>query len=480
MGKKEQEFVKEITPMKEDFAQWYTDVVLKTDMVDYAPVKGCMVIKPYGYAVWENIQKAEDRRFKETGHENAYFPVMIPESLLRKEADHFEGFAPEVLWITKGGNEELTEKMFVRPTSETIINYMYAKWISSYRDLPVLMNQWCNVVRWEKTTRPFLRTSEFLWQEGHTCHETKEEAWEETLRMLEVYRQVAEDEIAMPVILGKKSEKEKFAGAVETTTMEAMMHDGKALQAGTSHFLGQNFSKMFDIKFQSRDGKEEYVWTTSWGTSTRLIGGLVMTHGDDRGLVMPPNIAPIQIVIIPIAQHKAGVMEASDKLFDEIKGEFRVKVDDRDNYTPGWKFNQWEMKGVPVRIEYGPRDIENGNVVLVRRDTLEKITVSRENISETLRELLKDIQQSLFNKAKKRLEDNTFSFTDYEELKNTFKEKNVFAKVMWCGCRECEDKLKADTGATIRCIPEAQEHLSDTCIFCGKPAKHMVYTAKAY
>lgn len=480
MSKKETEFVKEITPMEVDFSRWYTDVVLKTDMVDYAPVRGCMVIKPYGYALWENIQRVMDRRFKETGHENAYFPVVIPESFLKKEASHFEGFAPEVLWVTHGGDEELQERLFIRPTSETIINHMYAKWIESYRDLPVLMNQWCNVIRWEKTTRPFLRTSEFLWQEGHTCHETKEDAWEETRKMLEVYRQVAEDEMAMPVIRGKKSVKERFAGADETLTMEAMMHDGKALQAGTSHFLGQNFSKMFDIKFQGRDGQEQNVWTTSWGTSTRLIGGLVMTHGDNRGLVMPPNVAPIQVIVIPVAQHKAGVMEAADKLFLELKKDFRVKMDDRDNFSPGWKFNEWEMKGVPVRIEYGPRDIENNTVVIVRRDTLEKQTISRDNLNETIKNLLKEIQDNMFQTALKRLQDNTFEFTKYEDFVNAFKEKSVFAKVMWCEELECEDQMKADTGASIRCLPEKQEHLADTCICCGKPAKTMVYMAKAY
>lgn len=480
MSKKENVFVKEITSMEEDFSQWYTDVVVKTDMVDYSPVKGCMVIKPYGYAVWENIQNQMDGRFKETGVENAYFPVVIPESLLKKEADHFEGFAPEVLWVTHGGDEELTERLFIRPTSETIINYMYAKWISSYRDLPVLMNQWCNVVRWEKTTRPFLRTAEFLWQEGHTCHETEAEAVDKTLEMLEVYREVAEDEMAMPVIRGRKSAKERFAGAVETYTMEAMMHDGKALQAGTSHFLGQNFSKMFDIKFQGRAGGEQHVWTTSWGTSTRLIGGLIMTHGDNRGLVMPPNIAPTQIIIIPVAMHKAGVVEAAEALFKELKQDFRVKLDDRDNYTPGWKFNEWEMKGVPIRIEYGPRDIENNQVVLVRRDTLEKQTVNKADLKNTVDLLLKDIQSSLFNRAKQRLEENTFEFTDYNDFLEAFNDKSIFAKVMWCGETDCEDQMKLDTGATIRCLPEKQEHLADTCICCGQPAQTMVYMAKAY
>ncbi len=352
MGKnKKQEFVKEITSMEEDFSQWYTDVILKTDLVDYAPVKGCMVIKPYGYGIWEGIQRVTDRRFKETGHKNAYFPLLIPESYLQKEADHFEGFAPEVLWVTHGGNEKLAERLFIRPTSETIICSMYSKWVQSYRDLPVLINQWCNVVRWEKTTRPFLRTSEFLWQEGHTVHATTEEAQEETMQMLEIYRQVAEDELAMPVMLGQKSEKEKFAGADRTYTMEAMMHDGKALQAGTSHNLGQHFSKMFDIKYLDKDGELKYGWSTSWGISTRLIGGIIMVHGDNRGLVMPPRIAPTQVVIVPIASHKEGVLDKAYELKALLQKDFRIELDNRENYSPGWKFNEWEMKGVPVRLE---------------------------------------------------------------------------------------------------------------------------------
>jgi len=479
-NKKEQDFVKEITPMEEDFSQWYTDVILKTDMVDYAPVKGCMVIKPYGYGVWEQIQRVTDRRFKETGHKNAYFPLLIPESFLKKEAEHFEGFAPEVLWVTHGGNEELTERLFIRPTSETIICTMYSKWVQSYRDLPVLINQWANVIRWEKTTRPFLRTAEFLWQEGHTVHATEEEAQEETLRMLEIYRQVAEDELAMPVILGQKSEKEKFAGANKTYTMEAMMHDGKALQAGTSHNLGQNFARMFDIQFLDKDGVRKYGWSTSWGVSTRLIGGIIMVHGDNRGLKMPPRVAPIQVVILPIAFHKEGVLEKALEIKNELAKTFRVEFDDRDTYSPGWKFNYWEMKGVPLRLEIGPKDIEKGQVTAVRRDTLEKFTLSMEGLTEKISEILDDIHQTMFNMALKNREEKTYTTTDYEEIKRIMKETPGFVKTMWCGSRECEDKLKEETAATIRCLPFEQEHLGDTCPFCGKKAEHMVYIAKAY
>ncbi|NLM43477.1 MAG: proline--tRNA ligase [Clostridiales bacterium] len=481
MGKKnEQEFVKEVTPMEEDFSQWYTDIILKTDMVDYAPVKGCMVIKPYGYGVWEQIQRVMDRRFKETGHKNAYFPLLIPESFLKKEAEHFEGFAPEVLWVTHGGNEELTERLFIRPTSETIICTMYSKWIQSYRDLPVLINQWANVIRWEKTTRPFLRTAEFLWQEGHTVHATEEEAQEETLKMLEVYRQVAEDELAMPVILGLKSEKEKFAGANKTYTMEAMMHDGKALQAGTSHNLGQNFAKMFDIQFLDKDGVRKYGWSTSWGVSTRLIGGIIMVHGDNRGLKMPPRVAPIQVVILPIAFHKEGVLDKALEIKNELAKTFRVEFDDRDTYSPGWKFNYWEMKGVPLRLEIGPKDIDKNQVTAVRRDTLEKFTLPMEGLTEKIEEILDDIHQTMFNKALENRNAKTYTTTDYKEIKRIMDDTPGFVKTMWCGSRECEDKLKDDTSATIRCIPFEQEHLGDTCAFCGKKAEHMIYIAKAY
>ncbi len=479
-GKKQQEFVKEITPMEEDFSRWYTDVVLKTDMVDYAPVKGCMVIKPYGYGIWEGIQKVADSRFKATGHKNAYFPLLIPESYLMKEAEHFKGFAPEVLWVTQGGSEELTERLFIRPTSETMICDMYSRWVQSYRDLPVLINQWCNVVRWEKTTRPFLRTTEFLWQEGHTAHATEEEAQEETMKILELYRQVAEDELAIPVILGVKSEREKFAGASKTYAMEAMMHDGKALQAGTSHNLGQHFSRMFDIKYLDRDGVLKYAWSTSWGSSTRLIGGIIMVHGDNRGLVMPPRIAPIQVVIIPISFHKEGVLDKAGEIKRELEKSFRVEMDDRDTYSPGWKFNEWEMKGVPVRMEIGPRDIENNQVTIVRRDTLEKFTVSMENLTETISGLLEDIHDTMFKKALKNREEKTYTVTDYEEFKRMMYETPGFVKTMWCGSGECEDKLKEETGATIRCIPFEQKHVGDRCLICGEKAETMVYVAKAY
>lgn len=477
MGK---EFVKEIVPMEEDFSQWYTDIILKADLVDYAPVKGCMVIKPYGYAIWENIQRVADKRFKATGHKNAYFPLLIPESLLKKEAEHFEGFAPEVLWVTHGGNEELSEKLFIRPTSETIICSMYAKWVQSYRDLPLLINQWCNVMRWEKTTRPFLRTAEFLWQEGHTVHVDEEDAERETLQMLSIYKEIAEDELAIPVITGRKTEKEKFAGALRTYTMEAMMHDGKALQSGTSHNLGQNFARMFEIKFLDKDGIHKYAWTTSWGISTRLIGGIIMVHGDNRGLVMPPRIAPVQVVIIPIATHKEGVLDKANQIKTELEESFRIEMDNRDAYSPGWKFNYWEMKGVPIRIEVGPKDIENNQVTVCRRDTLEKFTVSMNNLTATISELLNDIHITMYNKALKNMSSKTYVTTDYEEFKRIMQETPGFVKTMWCGSRECEDKLNEDTGATIRCIPFEQENLGDRCVVCDGKSKHMIYVAKAY
>jgi len=476
----EQKFVKEITPMEKDFAQWYTDIILKTDMVDYSPVRGCMVIKPYGYSVWEGIQRVADMRFKKTGHKNAYFPLLIPESFLRREADHFQGFVPEVLWVTQGGSEELTERLAIRPTSETIICTMYSKWIKSYRDLPLLINQWCNVVRWEKTTRPFLRTAEFLWQEGHTVHATYEDAQKETLLMLEIYRQVAEDELAIPVILGAKSKQETFAGADVTYTMEAMMHDGKALQAGTSHNLGQNFTKMFDIKFLDKDGELKYAWSTSWGISTRLIGAIIMVHGDNRGLKMPPRIAPIQVVIIPIATHKEGVLDKAYELKKLLEDKYRVELDDREEYSAGWKFNEWEMKGVPLRLEIGPKDIENNQVTAVRRDTLEKFTLPLDNLDEKIGEILDDIHNTMYKMAAENREKKTFSTVDYEEIKRIFKENPGFIKTMWCESDECENKLKADTGATIRCIPFEQEHIGDVCPMCGKKATKMVYIAKAY
>ena len=478
MAKRNEEFVTHIASRSDDFPQWYTDVILKTDMVDYSIVKGCMVIKPYGYGVWELIQDEMDRRFKATGHVNAYFPLLIPESLLKKEAEHVEGFAPEVAWVTHGGDEELTERLCIRPTSETIICSMYSKWIQSYRDLPLLINQWANVVRWEKNTRPFLRTSEFLWQEGHTAHATFEEAEAETQRMLEVYREFAQNVLAIPVICGRKSEKEKFAGAQATYTIEAMMQDGKALQMGTSHNLSDHFAKAYDIKYLSKDGKLEHCFTTSWGTSTRMIGGLIMVHGDDRGLVLPPRVAPIQLVILPIAMHKAGVIEKADEIYAQLKrAGIRVKVDDSDQ-TAGWKFNQWEMKGVPVRLEVGPKDIENKQVVLVRRDTHDKYIVPMETLTDTVKKLLDDIHESLYNRALAFREAKTVDATTFEELKNGV--NGGFVRAMWCGDRECEDAIKEKTGATTRCMPFEQKHLSDVCVHCGKPAKAMTYFAKSY
>lgn len=475
------DFVKEITKMEDDFAQWYTDVIRKTDLVDYSPVKGFMVIKPYGYALWENIQSYLDRRFKETGHKNCYFPLLIPESLLNKEKDHVEGFAPEVAWVTHGGSKELGERLCIRPTSETIICAMYSKWLKSYRELPYLYNQWCSVVRWEKETRPFLRTSEFLWQEGHTLHETADEAQAETLQMLEIYREMCENLLAIPMISGRKSEKEKFAGAEATYTIEALMHDGKALQSGTSHNLAQHFTKAFDITFLDREGSLQNPHHTSWGVSTRLIGGLIMTHGDNRGLVLPPRIAPIQVVIIPIMQKKEGVLQRANALYDELKAAgIRVELDDNDNYTAGWKFNEYEMKGVPIRVEIGPRDIQNNVAMVARRDTFEKTTQSLDGFADTIKALLETIHVDMYNRAKKDRDEKTYLIANYDDFVNKMKTSPGFAKGMWCGEEACEDKIKADTSATIRCMPFEQEQLSDTCHFCGKPAKHMVYVAKAY
>lgn len=481
MAKKKEEFVQEITSRDTDFAQWYTDVVLKTNLVDYSPVRGCMVIKPYGYAIWELIQAQLDKRFKETGHVNAYFPLLIPESLLKKEVEHVEGFAPEVLWVTQGGTEQLTERLVIRPTSETIFCEMYSKWVQSYRDLPMLYNQWANVVRWEKTTRPFLRTAEFLWQEGHTIHATRDEAEEETIRMLNIYREFCEDYLAMPVVCGRKTENEKFAGAVDTYSIEALMHDGKALQAGTSHFFGQHFCQMFDVKFLDKDGKQKYPWQTSWGVTTRLIGGLIMVHGDDRGLKLPPRVAPKQVMIIPIAQFKPGVLDKANELFAQLKAAgIRVDIDDNEEKSPGFKFNDCEMNGIPIRLEVGPRDIENNTVILVRRDTFEKITVSMDGLADTVKELLDTIQHDMLESARQAREEKTHTAIDHDDLMNALNTKKGFIKAMWCGCTECEKELKAQTGATIRNMPFEQEHISDTCALCGKPAKHMVYIARAY
>ena len=479
MAKKEK--VQEIISRDQDFAQWYTDIILKTELVDYSPVKGFMVIRPYGYAIWENIQSAYDRRFKETGHKNLYFPLLIPESLLEKEAEHVEGFAPEVAWVTHGGDEKLSERLAIRPTSETIICSMYSKWLKSWRELPYLYNQWCSVVRWEKSTRPFLRTSEFLWQEGHTLHETYEQAQEETLKMLDIYREVAEEYLAIPMVVGQKSDKEKFAGAFATYTMEALMHDGKALQSGTSHNLGQHFTKAFDISFTGREGDIEYPYHTSWGVSTRLIGGLIMVHSDDHGLVLPPKIAPTQVVVIPVAQHKEGVLEKAHEVKRQLQEQFRVEIDDSDGYSPGWKFNEWEMKGVPIRLEIGPRDIKNNQVVIARRDQSEKTTLSMENLNENIEELLDDIQQNLYNKALNRRDQKTYVAKDMDEFTDIIQNTPGFIKAMWCEDSVCEERIKEETGASIRCIPFEQEDIgSNKCICCGKAAKKMVYFAKAY
>lgn len=473
------EFVKEIADMTADFPQWYTDVVLKTELVDYGPVKGTMVIRPYGYAIWEIIQEELNKRFKATGHKNAYFPMFIPMSYLEKEKEHVEGFAPEVAVVTHAGGEELAEPLVVRPTSETIICQMYAKWIQSYRDLPVLMNQWANVVRWEKTTRPFLRTSEFLWQEGHTVHATEEEAIEETMRMLEVYREFAETVLAVPVFVGRKTEKEKFAGAVATYGMEAMMLDGKSLQAGTSHYLGQNFAKAFDIKFLDKDGTHKYGYSTSWGVSTRLIGALIMAHGDQRGLVLPPMVAPVQAVIIPIAAHKGGVMEAAENLRSElVAAGVRTELDASDNST-GWKLNQWEMKGVPVRIEIGPRDLEKGEVVLFRRDTLEKTSAPLAGLAGTVAGLLAEIQSHMLEKSRKLRDERTKYCTTYEEIKEAI-ESGCFAEAPWCGDPACEQRIKDELAATSRVMPLAQNRMAKKCACCGKDAATTVYFAKAY
>ena len=478
---KNQDFVTHITPRSVDFSQWYTDVILQTELCDYAPVRGCMVIRPYGFAIWERIKEELDTRFKATGHQNVYMPMLIPESLLLKEAEHVEGFAPEVAWVTQGGQEQLTERLAVRPTSETIFCTMYSKWVQTWRDLPMKYNQWCSVMRWEKTTRPFLRTSEFLWQEGHTIHATAEEAEQETIDMLHLYQEVVEKELAIPVYIGRKSDKEKFAGARATYSMEAMMQDGKALQAGTSHNFGTNFAEAYDIQFQSKEGKLEYVHETSWGVSTRLMGAIIMTHGDERGLRLPPHIAPIQAVILPIAGHKPGVNEACDKLFEELKSAgLRVKLDDRDTVSAGFKFNDWELKGVPVRLEVGPRDLENGVVTVFRRDLCEKITLPLEGIVPALKELLEDIQNNLFLQAKAFRDERTKVVSNIDELGEQV--QTGFAKAMWCGEQACEDVIKEKFNATSRNMPFDQEGeaCGDTCVCCGKKAKRVIYFSKAY
>jgi len=479
MAKEQKKFVEDITSMEVDFAKWYTDIVKKADLVDYSGIRGCMIIRPYGYAIWENIQKSLNDMFKETGVENVYMPMFIPESLLQKEKDHVEGFAPEVAWVTHGGHEKLQERLCVRPTSETLFCDHYKDIIHSYRDLPKLYNQWCSVVRWEKTTRPFLRSLEFLWQEGHTAHATAEESMERTVQMLNVYAKFCEDYLAMPVIKGQKTEKEKFAGATCTYTIEALMHNGFALQSGTSHNFGDGFAKAFGIQFTDKDNTLKHVHQTSWGVSTRLIGGLIMVHGDDNGLVLPPRIAPIQLMIIPIAQHKEGVLDKANELLALLSDSVRVKIDDSDK-SPGFKFSEQEMRGIPLRVEIGPKDIENNQAVLARRDNGEKITVSLDNLKEEVVKLLDTIQKDMFERAKAHREERTFCATDMESFAKQLEDKPGFVKAMWCGDEECENKIKEMTGATSRCMPFEQEQLSDKCVCCGKPAKKMVYWGKAY
>lgn len=475
---KEKKLVEQITSMEEDFAQWYTDVVRKADLIDYTSVKGCMVIKPAGYAIWELIQKQLDERFKATGVENVYLPMFIPESLLQKEKDHVEGFAPEVAWVTHGGLNELQERLCVRPTSETLFCDFYANEIESYRDLPKVYNQWCSVVRWEKETRPFLRSREFLWQEGHTAHATAKEAEERTIQMLNIYADFCEQVLAIPVIKGQKTEKEKFAGAEATYTIEALMHDGKALQSGTSHNFGDGFAKAFGIQYTSKDNKLEYVHQTSWGMTTRLIGAIIMVHGDNSGLVLPPKVAPTQVMIVPIMQKKEGVLEKAAELKERLSA-YRVKVDDSDK-NPGWKFAEQEMRGIPIRVEIGPRDIEANKALLVRRDTGEKIEVSLDEIEGRVGELLETIQQHMYEKALAHREKNTHVAVTWEEFTDIIENRQGFVKAMWCGETACEEAIKEETGASTRCMPFVQEELGKVCVHCGKPAKKMVYFGRAY
>ncbi len=472
--------VEQITDMEVDFAQWFTDVCTKAELVDYSGVKGLFILRPYGYAIWENIQKELDAMFKRDGHENVSMPVLIPESLLQKEKDHVKGFAPECAWVTMGGSEELPERLCVRPTSETLFCDHWSHVVHSWRDLPMLYNQWCSVLRWEKTTRPFLRGREFLWQEGHTLHATPEEAEKETLQQLEVYADLCENYLAMPVIRGKKTEKEKFAGAEDTYTIECMMHDKKALQSGTSHYFGDGFAKQFDITFTDKDNKQKYPFQTSWGLSTRIIGGIIMTHGDNSGLVLPPRIAPVQVVVVPVAQHKPGVPEKANELYEVLKAAgIRAKIDTSDN-SLGWKCAQYEMKGVPVRVEIGPKDMENGVCVAVRRDNGEKVTIRLDELAESIPGVLDDVQKGLYAKAKKNLDEHTYAAYSLEEAKQIQQEKGGFIKTMWCGELQCELDMKEKAGMSSRCIPFAQEQLGDVCACCGKPAKHMIYWGVAY
>ena len=476
----QKKMVDDITSMDVDFSKWYTDIVKKAELMDYSSVKGCMIIQPYGYAIWENIQRELDDRFKATGHQNVYMPLFIPESLLQKEKDHVKGFAPEVAWVTEGGSEKLTERLCVRPTSEILFCEHYQKIIKSYRDLPKLYNQWCSVVRWEKTTRPFLRSSEFLWQEGHTMHETAEEAMAETLGMLSTYEEFYKNVLAIPAVTGQKTEKEKFAGAVATYTIEPMMHNGVALQGGTSHYFGDGWAKNFGITFTGRDNTLQHPYQTSWGVSTRMIGAIIMVHGDDSGLVLPPRIAPVQAMVIPIQQQKDGVLDTAKEVCERIGKVCRAKLDDSDK-SPGWKFSEQEMRGIPVRIELGPKDIAAGKCVAVRRDTREKIEIALDELEAKLPELLEQIQKDMFARAKAHRDAHIWDAHNYEEFTTIANEKPGFIRAMWCGDQACEDKIKEDLAVTSRCMPfNDQEHISDVCVCCGKPAHKLVYWGKAY
>ena len=477
--KDNKKMVEAITPINEDFAQWYTDICLKAELVDYSAVKGCVILRPYGYAIWENIQRLLDARFKATGHENVAMPIFIPESLLQKEKDHVEGFAPEVAWVTMGGSEQLEDRLCVRPTSETLFCDHFAHVLHSWRDLPMKYNQWCSVVRWEKTTRPFLRSREFWWQEGHTIHETKEEAEAETLQQLDTYASFCEEELNIPVLKGRKTDKEKFAGAEATYTIEAMMHDGKALQSGTSHYFGDGFSRAFGVQFTGRDNTLQYPFQTSWGVSTRLVGAIIMTHGDDEGLILPPAVAPYQMVIVPVAAHKPGVTEKAEELAARLSKFCRVKLDASDN-TPGWKFAQWEMKGVPLRLEIGPKDIEKEQCVLVRRTDREKLFTPLADLEEAIPAQLVEISKQLYTRAQENRAARTFTAKTMDEVTALAAEKSGYIKTMWCGDEACEEKMKEQAGLSSRCIPFEQEHIGDVCPCCGRPAQKMVVWGKAY
>jgi len=479
----DKQYVKEITPQNEDFSRWYLDVIKKADLMSYSPVRGCIVFKPDSYEIWENIQRELDVRFKATGHRNAYFPLLIPENFFQKEQDHVEGFNPELPWVTEVAGEKLEEKLAIRPTSETMFGYMYAEWIHSYRDLPMLINQWANVIRWEKRTLPFIRTSEFLWQEGHTAHEDEADARQETMRMLEIYRDFVENFLAVPVIVGQKTPSEKFAGAIDTYSIEALMKDGKALQAGTSHYLGTKFASAFDIKFLNRENSHQFVHTTSWGVTTRLIGALIMVHGDDRGLILPPKIAPTQVVMIPIGPPKSRelVLAKTNELFNELKhAGIRIKVDDRTDVTPGWKFNEYELRGIPLRIELGPRDIEKDQIVLISRISGEKVLVDQSNLLKAVENSLQDIQRQMFENAK-QFRDNHFSSVDtLDEMQQLMERERGFVLAGWCGSDACEEQVKAETGATSRNIPFSPNEHKTHCLVCGEPANHTVVFARAY